>query len=136
VAACVDALVVGALLAVILGPVAQYWGGRALPTDPGQVPWLPALLSLAAIPVGLLIGAGYYVWGWGVAGATPGKKLMGLAVETRDGRVPIGAPCALVRLMGYVVSALPLGLGFLLIPLAGEGLHDKLAGTRVVRRKE
>jgi uncharacterized RDD family membrane protein YckC len=135
-AACVDALVVGALLAVILGPVAQYWNGRALPTDPGQVPWLPALLSLAAIPMGLLIGAGYYVWGWGVAGATPGKKLMGLAVETRDGRAPIGAPCALVRLMGYVVSALPLGLGFLLIPLAGEGLHDKLAGTRVVRRKE
>ena len=136
VSAGVDALVVGVLQAVVVGPLAYYWQGRPQPTDPGQVPFLPILLSLGAVTLALLIGAGYYVWGWGVAGATLGKKLMGLAVETRDGSSPIGAARAFVRLIGYVVSALPLGLGFLLVPFAGEGLHDKLAGTRVVRRKE
>lgn len=136
IAGVVDALIVGAAQAVVLAPVARYWWGRELPPDPGQVPFLPILLSLAAIPAALLFGAGYYVWGWGVAGATPGKRLMGLVVETREGTRPIGAACAFVRLIGYVISTLPLGLGFLLIPFTGEGLHDKLAGTRVARLKE
>ncbi len=135
-AAGLDALMVGALQAVVLGPLAYYWQGRPQATEPGQIAFLPILLSLSAILLALLIGAGYYVWGWGVAGATPGKKLIGLAVETHGGSSPIGPVCALVRLIGYVVSALPLGLGFLMVPFAGEGLHDKLAGTRVVRRKE
>lgn len=135
-AAGLDALMVGALQAVVLGPLAYYWQGRPQATEPGQIAFLPILLSLSAILLALLIGAGYYVWGWGVAGATPGKKLMGLAVETHGGSSPIGPVCALVRLIGYVVSALPLGLGFLMVPFVGEGLHDKLAGTRVVRRKE
>ncbi|HET7291331.1 MAG TPA: FHA domain-containing protein [Vicinamibacteria bacterium] len=136
IAGALDLLVVGVAQAVVLGPVTRYWWSRELPADPAQVPFLPILLSLAAIPVALLLGAGYYVWGWGIAGATPGKKLMGLVVETRDGSIPIGPASALVRVIGYVVSALPLGLGFLLIPFAGEGLHDKLAGTRVARRRE
>ncbi len=136
VAAIADGLVVMLAQSVVLGPLALYWWGRELPTDSGQLPFLPILLSLATIPVALMIGAGYYVWGWGVAGATPGKRLMGLVVETREGSSPIGPACAFVRLIGYAASALPLGLGFLLVPLSGEGLHDKLAGTRVSRRKE
>jgi uncharacterized RDD family membrane protein YckC len=40
-----------------------------------------------------------------------------------------------VRLLGYLLSGALLGGGFLLILLDGSGLHDRLAGTRVVRRR-
>jgi len=135
VAGLVDALTLGAAEAVLLVPVARYWWGREIPADPSQVGLLPIALSLGAIPAALLLGVVYFVWGWGIAGATPGKKLLSLRVESEDGRSPIGAGRACVRLFGYAASALLLGLGFLLIPIVGEGLHDKIAGTRVVRRE-
>jgi uncharacterized RDD family membrane protein YckC len=131
----VDALVVGAAQAHLLVPVARYWWGREIPAEPAQVDWLPIALSLGSVPVALLVGAVYFVWGWGIAGATPGKRLLSLRVEGQDGRFPIGAGRAIVRLFGYAASALLLGLGFLLIPIMGEGLHDKIAGTRVVKRE-
>jgi uncharacterized RDD family membrane protein YckC len=59
---------------------------------------------------------------------------MGLAVEGAKGEYPIGLGRAALRFLGYFVSGLPFGLGFLLIPLTGTGLHDRIAGTRVVRR--
>jgi uncharacterized RDD family membrane protein YckC len=83
----------------------------------------------------LAVGAGYFVYFWGVRGATLGKRALGLAVETSAGISPIGLPRASVRVLGYVVSAVFLGVGFLLIALDGEGLHDRIAGTRVVGRR-
>jgi uncharacterized RDD family membrane protein YckC len=134
-AAIVDFAAVAVLQSLALAPAALYWWSREVPTDPAQVGFLPILLSLGAIPFALGVGAAYFVWGWGVAGATPGKRLLGLRVEAEDGRCPIGAGRAFVRLLGYTVSGLLVGLGFALIPLTGDGLHDKIAGTRVVRRE-
>ena len=34
-----------------------------------------------------------------------------------------------------VIPPLVFGVGFLLIPFTGDGLHDRIAGTRVVRRE-
>jgi uncharacterized RDD family membrane protein YckC len=135
-AALVDFAIVGALQSLLLVPVAAYWWGRELPAEPSQVGLAPILLSFGAVPAALLLGALFFVWGWGVRGGTPGKKLLGLVVTGEDGRAPIGAGRAALRLFGYAVSALVLGLGFLLVALAGEGLHDKIAGTRVVRRED
>jgi uncharacterized RDD family membrane protein YckC len=135
VAAIVDFVVAGALQSLVFVPVGLYWWSREIPTDPGQVGFLPILLSLASIPIGLGLGAAYFVWGWGAVGATPGKRLFGLRVEGEDGRWPIGVGRAFVRVLGYAASGLLVGLGFLLIPFTGEGLHDKIAGTRVVRRE-
>jgi uncharacterized RDD family membrane protein YckC len=134
-AALVDALVVSAAQAALLAPVAQYWWSRELPAAPSEVGAWPLALTVGAVPIALLLGAAYFVWGWGVAGATPGKRLLSLRVEGHDGRFPIGPGRAFLRLIGYGASTLLLGLGFLLIPLVGEGLHDKIAGTRVVRRE-
>jgi uncharacterized RDD family membrane protein YckC len=68
-------------------------------------------------------------------GATLGQRLLDLAVEGEDGRFPIGPGRAAIRLFGYALSFLSLGVGFLLVPLTGAGLHDRLAGTRVVVRR-
>jgi uncharacterized RDD family membrane protein YckC len=134
-AGLVDGAIVSVGEAILLGPGLWYWWGRELPGDPSQVPFLPILLSLGALPIAAALAAAYFVHGWGVSGATVGKRLFGLTVETSDGASPIGAARALVRLLGCVASGLLLGLGFLMIAFTGEGLHDKIAGTRVVRRE-
>jgi uncharacterized RDD family membrane protein YckC len=121
---------------LLIGPVAWYWWGHELPRDPAQVPYLPILLSLAVVPVALLAAAGYFVYGWGVAGATLGKRVLGLGVETQKGEYPIGVSCAATRFFGYLISSVLLGFGFLMIFFVGEALHDRIAHTRVVRRDD
>jgi uncharacterized RDD family membrane protein YckC len=104
--------------------------------DPAQVTWLPIVASVALVPVAIGVGAVYFVHGWGVRGATPGKAALGLVVEGEDGEFPIGVSKAVIRLLAYGLSAAFLGIGFLMIAVGGSGLHDRVAGTRVVRREE
>ncbi len=69
---------------------------------------------------------------------TPGKLLLGCqVVDARSGR-SLGLGQALLRYLGYFVSALPLGLGFLWIiwDKRKQGFHDKIAGTVVVLEDE
>ncbi len=133
-AGLVDLAVAWVVQLLLVGPVAWYWWGKEIPRDPAAVSYGPILLSFSVVPLALLVVGAYFVHGWGVAGATPGKRLMGLAVEGAKGEYPIGLGRAALRFLGYLVSGLPFGLGFLLIPLTGTGLHDRIAGTRVVRR--
>ncbi len=135
-AGILDLAVAGFAQLLLLGPVAWYWWGHEFSRDPDKVPYLPILLSLAMVPVALAAAAAYFVHGWGVVGATPGKRLLGLAVETETGQSPIGVSRAATRFVGYLASGLLLGLGFLMVAATGSGLHDRLAGTRVVRRDE
>ncbi|MCA1816550.1 MAG: RDD family protein [Acidobacteria bacterium] len=68
-------------------------------------------------------------------GRTVGKWATGLRVERRDGE-RVGFGRALLRhTVGYLLSLLTLGLGFLLAAFSREGraLHDMVAGTVVVR---
>jgi uncharacterized RDD family membrane protein YckC len=78
----------------------------------------------------------YFVVGWGLLGATPGKWLLGLRVIDHRGRFPIGVSRAVMRLCAYSVSALTFGIGHLIMLFRRDrcALHDLLAGTRVVRR--
>jgi uncharacterized RDD family membrane protein YckC len=134
-AALVDAALVSAGQIVLVSPIFLYWWPRELPSNPGDVPFLPILLSLLLLMLATLLSAVYFVYGWGVRGATPGKRLLGLAVEGEDGRFPIGAAAAAARLVGYFVSGLALGIGFLMVAVHGRGLHDRIAKTRVVRQE-
>jgi uncharacterized RDD family membrane protein YckC len=71
----------------------------------------------------------------GLTGLTLGKWATGLRIERNDGG-EIGFGRAAVRhLIGYPVSFLLLGIGFLIATLTvrGRGLHDIIAGTVVVR---
>lgn len=93
-----------------------------------------AFISLLhyTVPAIFMIGS------WWVFRTSPGKYLHGLRVV--DHRT--GQRAALWRLVlryiGYFLAALPLGLGFLLALANRErrGLHDYLAGTRVIEVTE
>jgi uncharacterized RDD family membrane protein YckC len=127
-----DAFLVSAAQALLLAPAAHYWWSR----DLSVVGMAPIALTLGLLALTVALGALYFIYYWGVRGATPGKQLVGLAVEAGDGSFPIGLPRASARLLGYLLSAALLGGGFLLIALDGYGLHDRIAGTRVVRRRK
>jgi uncharacterized RDD family membrane protein YckC len=119
--------------AVVLSPVVYGWSGRELPPILTGIPFLPILLALTLFALGGALGAAYFVYSWGTRGATPGQRFFDLSVESEDGRRPIGPGRAALRFFGYLLSAASLGVGFLMIAFTGSGLHDRIAGTRVVR---
>ena len=70
-----------------------------------------------------------------LSGRTLGKWATGLRVEQSNGQ-PLSIGRAMLRhLVGYPLSVLTLGIGFLIAAFSAEGLalHDRLAGTVVVR---
>jgi uncharacterized RDD family membrane protein YckC len=72
---------------------------------------------------------------WRYCGATPGKLAVGLKiVDARTGGAPATGRLVL-RFVAYLVSALPLYLGFLWAALdrRKQAWHDKIAGTLVVQ---
>jgi uncharacterized RDD family membrane protein YckC len=134
-AGLLDGLIVTVGQLVLMAPVLYYWQTHELPATPADVPYWPILLSLLLVPVVIALGCVYYVYYWGVKGATPGKKALGLVVESEDGTRPIGLTRATVRVLCYLLSGVILGIGFLMIAFGGQGLHDRLARTRVMRER-
>ena len=78
----------------------------------------------------------YFVVGWGLLGATPGKWAMGMRIMDYHQRCPIGPARATLRLAEYCVSSITFEWGHLLMLIRTDRrtLHDILAGTRVVRK--
>jgi uncharacterized RDD family membrane protein YckC len=72
-------------------------------------------------------------WIW--RGATPGKLAMSARVVDADSGDSLSPGQAVLRYFGYILSALPFGVGFLWVGLdrKKQGWHDKLAGTVVIR---
>lgn len=68
---------------------------------------------------------------WG--GQTIGKIFMGIRVESSQGE-DLSVGVSFLRLVGYLLSALPLGAGFLWAVLDRDhaAWHDKLADSKVV----
>ena len=85
--------------------------------------------------LGILFGLVYTVGFWSAGGATPGKMLMKLQIVRAADYGEIGIGTALLRYVGYIVSGIALGLGFLWIIWDAEkqGWHDKIASTKVIR---
>ena len=92
---------------------------------------LLAFVVTTLLTFGVYIG--YPVLFWTLTGQTPGMTLMGLRVVTTDGRY-LSLGRSIRRLIGYVIAAMPLFLGFIwiLIDDRRQGWHDKIAGTCVV----
>lgn len=76
-----------------------------------------------------------HVFGWTLFGTSPGKRLFGLYVCPVGGSPGLGAGRALLRYLGYGVTACSLGLGFLMVAFTPgrRALHDVIAGTFVTR---
>ena len=89
-----------------------------------------ALLGIGSSWLGLAI---FWQFAGNLAGGTPGKKLLGLAVVTADGSSP-GFFRALARALGWVLSTPFANFGFViaLFHPRTRTLHDMLSGTYVV----
>ncbi len=100
-------------------------------------PPLRHLVLTTAVGLVLLWWASLII-GWGLWGTTIGKRLFGLAIIDHCGRHPIGPVRAQLRLVAYGLSSLPLGAGHFLVAFRSDhrALHDILAGTRVIRRRD
>jgi len=75
---------------------------------------------------------------WKFRGATPGKMLISARiVDAQTGGAPSTGQLV-GRYFAYIVSTLPLLLGFLWIAFdrRKQGFHDKLAGTLVVKDED
>ena len=89
------------------------------------------LLMQLLLPAILIVG--FWVW----KAATPGKMVV--SAEIVDAKT-LGKPSAgqlVVRYIGYYISAIVFGLGFLWVAFdkRKQGWHDKIAGTLVVKRQ-
>jgi len=81
-----------------------------------------------------LCALGLIVYLDGIKGGTPGKLILGLRIVNEKGEY-IGIPSALFRYIAKIISALILGIGYLMIAWDAkkQGLHDKIAKTYVVK---
>ena len=113
-------VVFGTLIARMLGGGARSAGNSA-ETIGFLLAFVVAVLDLGILP--------------GLTGMTLGKWATGLRIERLDGS-QVGIGRAFLRhFIGYPLSFLILGLGFLIatVTVRGRGLHDIIAGTLVVR---
>ena len=129
----VDVMLV-TLLAWIGGVLVQgsVWLGGAVSSAPeAALEWLE---SSAGMLLALLIEAAYFTLSVGHSGQSPGKGLLRLKVIRVNGEA-VGFGLAFVRWLAQGISFLALGVGFLMIAFTRnkQGLHDKIAGTFVVR---
>jgi uncharacterized RDD family membrane protein YckC len=121
-----DALLLLALLACFSFAAIVARGGEAVPP---RTWWYSVSL--------ILIAFAFFGWSWTHGGQTLGMTAWRIEVMSSDGS-PITWRQALVRFCAMCVSALPAGLGFWWAWFDRQGLtwHDRLAHTRVVRKRQ
>jgi uncharacterized RDD family membrane protein YckC len=129
----VDAGLVAALAtggATLVGMAIQVGGLFSSPSEVG-LEWLETVATRLLV---VLVVLCYFTLFVGWRGQTPGKMLLGLKIIRTTGD-EVGYGRALVRWIGQGMSALLFGLGFLMVAFSRQkrALHDKLAGTCVVR---
>ncbi|MBI2028114.1 MAG: RDD family protein [Candidatus Levybacteria bacterium] len=81
------------------------------------------------------VSIGYWVFYQASQGQTIGKKVMRIKVVDASGNKPTVMTFFLREIIGKLVSAIILFIGYLMIlwDAKKQGLHDKIAGTVVVR---
>jgi uncharacterized RDD family membrane protein YckC len=125
-AALIDTVI---LLVVILPLLLAIYGLEYLAREPtgGFAGIWDIMLQLVAPAIAVILF-------WKFRGATPGKMAISAKiVDAETGAAP-GTTTLVVRYFAYLISILPLGLGFVWIGIDArkQGFHDKIAGTLVV----
>lgn len=118
----------GALLSELLGDDALHGAVTALTLAVSSLT-LTAMAAFALVSLGWFAGFEGSRWQ-----ATPGKRAVGLQVIDDDGEPP-GFVRAALRQAAGVLSWVSLNIGHLMAARAPrhQALHDRIAGTRVVR---
>jgi uncharacterized RDD family membrane protein YckC len=105
-AAVIDLVLIGFINAITFGEFSSFW----------------------------LLVAAYHAIMWAWKGTTLGGAVLGLRLIRLDGR-RVDWQTAVVRVLGSLVSLLPLGLGFFWVSWDDhfQSWHDRIAGTTIVR---
>ena len=116
VAAILDALIIGI-------PVGIIGWGLAFAIGVASMMYVAQLASVVLV-----------VYLDGIKGGTPGKLILGMRIVNEQGNY-IGIPMAILRYIGKILSAIIIGIGFLMIAFTEkkQGLHDKIAKTFVIK---
>jgi uncharacterized RDD family membrane protein YckC len=126
VAVAIDVTILAAIDVVVIYFTLQICG--LLATDFAVLPKIPLVAFL------ILQNGGYLV-AFTAGGQTLGKMAMGIRIVPARSEAPIDVARSVIRTVVWVALAAPGGLGFLTALIGHEhrGLHDRCAGTRVVR---
>jgi len=134
-----DAGVVARLLAVIVDVLMLAFVDVAVIYLTMQICGI-AVEDVAIVPKGpllafLFVQNGGYLVAFTAGGQTLGKMAAGIRVVPASPDLPLDLGRAFLRTLMWGVLAVPAGLGFLtaLFSRDHRGLHDRFAGTRVVR---
>ncbi len=86
-----------------------------------------SLLNLIIMGIVIIV-----FWRW--KQGTPGKMLFGMKVVDFETNKAPSMSQNILRYLGYIVSALPLGLGFMWVGMNSKkrGFHDYISGTAVI----
>jgi uncharacterized RDD family membrane protein YckC len=125
-AVVIDLLILAAVDIVVVYFTMQICGLTV--ADLGILPKGPLLAFL------VVQNCGYFV-AFTAGGQTLGKMVAGIRVVPFDSETSLDVGRAFLRTMMWMVLAVPAGLGFLSALFSSDhrGLHDRFAGTRVVR---
>jgi uncharacterized RDD family membrane protein YckC len=127
--ACVIDILIVQAVAWTVGAVAAVAASMFEPSN--QIETL--LIAAGAVVAGIW-SAGYFVFFWSTTGQTPGDRVMQIRVQDAQTGRPLHFGRAVVRLLGAVLSALLLFLGYLMILVDDRrrALHDRMVGSVVV----
>ena len=94
-----------------------------------------AILPKGPLVAFLVVQNGGYLVAFTAGGQTLGKMAAGIRVVSAEPHSSLDLGQAFLRELMWLVLAVPAGLGFLsaLFTRDHRGLHDRFAGTRVVR---
>ena len=125
-AVVIDVFIVAVVDAVVIYFTVQICGISL--NDVGLLPKVPLLAFLLAQNGGYLVV-------FTAGGQTLGKMAVGIKVVANDDTETLDLGRATRRTLVWLALAIPAGLGFVTALLSHDhrGLHDRLAGTRVVR---
>ena len=116
------------IMAITLPPLLAIYGLAYLEND-------EAISGLADILISNILPMIVVILFWAKKQATPGKMAVSARiVDAETGKAPSVKQC-IGRYFAYILSAIPLGLGFLWVAFdpKKQAWHDKLAGTVVVK---
>ncbi|MAR89734.1 MAG: RDD family protein [Pseudomonadales bacterium] len=117
----------GLLMAVVIAAVML-----AVPLNAESLEMMATSYSIQmGLPALLVIGL------WCRYASTPGKMAFKAKIVDADTLQPVANGRLAVRYFAYLVSLLPLGLGFLWVAWDArkQGFHDKIAGTVVIMER-
>ncbi|MGZ3585823.1 MAG: RDD family protein [Candidatus Limnocylindrales bacterium] len=131
VAYIIDVLIVGAITVLIWIVLGIFIGLAAVGGSAGGV----AALVLLGLVASFIVSVAYFPFFWLRWGSTPGMRMFNLRVVRDGDGGPISGSQAVLRLIGYWISAWIFYLGYIWVFIDGRkrGWYDLIAGTCVVQ---